>query len=205
MNTRKEMTGKRCGRLVVICEVGRDTSGNILWKCQCDCGKEAVVSGDKLRSGNTSSCGCYLREYREKGRRTHGKTHSRVYGIWQNMIQRCRNPKATKWAIYGGRGISVCERWRTFENFYEDMGDPPVGTSLDRIDSDGDYQKSNCRWATTDIQTRNKRDSRIIEFNGRKQNLVDWGIELEIDPNTLYTRLIRGWTIERAFTTPVKG
>ena len=205
MTLKKDMSGKRCGRLVVISESGRDLSGNVLWLCQCDCGKETTVSGDKLRSGNTTSCGCYMSELRKYMHVTHGKSKSRIYSIWQNMIQRCQNNKATKWNIYGGRGIVVCDRWKIFDNFYEDMGDPPDNTTLDRIDPNGNYEKDNCRWATTNVQTRNRRNNNIIEFNGKTQPITDWAKELKVDPNTLSTRLVRGWTVEKAFTTPVRG
>ena len=136
---------------------------------------------------------------------THGKCHTRIYSIWENMLQRCQNENNPKWDIYGGRGISISERWKTFKNFHDDMGDPPDDTTLDRIDPDGNYCKDNCRWATTQVQTRNKRNNRIIEFDGRKQVLQDWAKELKIDSNTLWGRLDQGWTVERAFTTPARG
>lgn len=198
------MTGQRCGRLIVLSESGRDSVGNVLWLCQCDCGKQTVTSGDKLRSGNTISCGCYMMERRKVMHVTHGKCHTRIYGIWQNMLQRCQNKNAAKWNIYGGRGITVCERWKTFQNFYEDMGDPPDGTTLDRIDSNGNYCKDNCRWATNDVQSRNRSANRILKLGDKEQVVTDWGKELGIDPNTLCSRLERGWTVERTLTTPVR-
>ncbi len=204
MARKKDMTGQRCGRLIVLSESGRDSVGNVLWLCQCDCGKQTITSGDKLRSGNTTSCGCYMMERRQVMHITHGKCHTRIYRIWQNMLQRCQNEKAAKWNIYGGRGITVCDSWKIFQNFYDDMGDPPDGTTLDRIDSNGNYCKENCRWATNDVQSRNRSANRILKFGDKEQVVTDWGKELNIDPNTLCTRLDRGWSIERALTTPVR-
>jgi len=122
------------------------------------------------------------------------------------MFQRCYNPNGTKYADYGGRGITVCDRWLKFENFYADMGDRPEGMEIDRFpDNDGNYEPGNCRWATRPEQMRNTRANRMITFQGRTQCLTDWANEIGVGCSTICTRLARGWSLERALTTPGKG
>jgi hypothetical protein len=135
-----------------------------LWRCVCDCGSGQLVLGESLRSGRTTSCGCWNRE-RVRGRFTkHGHAkpgnRTRAYQCWDGMRQRCSNPNCPAYPNYGGRGIRVCDDWEIFENFFADMGHPPRGRSLDRIDVNGNYEPSNCRWATILEQARNKRPTR---------------------------------------------
>jgi hypothetical protein len=119
------------------------------------------------------------------------------------MIQRCTNPKAFAYADYGGRGIKVCERWRTFTAFYEDMGDPPAGMSLDRINVDGDYCPENCRWATATVQGRNRRITTVLTYLGETRPLTEWAERMGIDYHAVHGRIKGGWTVEKALTTPV--
>jgi len=135
--------------------------------------------------------------------RKHGMYSTRTYKSWQSMKQRCDNPKDPSYPLYGGRGITYCYQWKSFETFYDEMGERPVGCSLDRIHNDGGYYKENCRWATSKQQTRNRRDTNKILFRGKKQCFLDWSRELGIARSTLYNRLKRGWSIEKAFSTPV--
>ena len=125
--------------------------------------------------------------------------HAPGYRTWQNMLQRCNNPKNSEYKNYLGRGIKVCSEWHDFAKFFADMGPLPQGMSLDRIDNNGDYCKVNCRWATTKEQSRNKRSNRILELNGEKLHAVDWAKKLGIDYSTLHKRLEK-WPIERALT-----
>ncbi len=147
-------------RFTKLTVVGRAISGNLgqpRWLCLCDCGAIKIIEGRSLRSGNTKSCGCLSTELSAKRWRTHGMTGTRTHRIWRNMKSRCYIPSTTHFAYYGGRGISVCEKWRnSFENFLSDMGVIPEGLSLDRIDPNGNYEPTNCRWSTPLIQGRNK-------------------------------------------------
>lgn len=150
----KDITGQKFGRLVAIEPIKKSNNSNIVWLCQCKCGNICEIRGDSLRGGDTESCGCLNRERHTK----HGMYGTPVYKILQNILQRCENPKNSAYKYYGGRGIKVCKRWHTFENFYEDVGDPPEGTTFDRWpDNDGDYEPSNWRWATRKEQMDNTR------------------------------------------------
>lgn len=166
MTKRVEMIGKTFGRLVVTEEAGRSKKMEVLWRCVCECGNEIVAGGVNLRRGNTKSCGCLRNDTASAMFSKHRKSGTRLYGIWNNMIHRCYNPKASSFKFYGGRGIRVCERWEIVDNFYNDMEEEYVNhvrlygeedTTLDRIDVNGDYEPSNCRWATRCQQSRNQR------------------------------------------------
>jgi hypothetical protein len=148
-----KMVGRRFGRLVVLSQAGRSNAGYIKWLCRCDCGKLSSVDGGNLRAGKQISCGCYNNENRGKAKITHGHTS------WQALRSRCFNPKNNRYAYYGARNITVCERWlNSFENFFADMGPKPGPSySIDRIDLDGNYEPGNCRWATPVEQRRNQR------------------------------------------------
>lgn len=127
----------------------------------------------------------------------------RVYSIWRGMINRTTDPKHIEWELYGGRGIKVCERWRTYQNFYDDMAPTyRIGLTLDRVDGNGGYELGNCRWATPALQARNKRNNRMITHDGRTHCLTDWAEELGIPVDTVYKRMQRGWSLERALFTP---
>ncbi len=197
-------TGEKFGRLTVISR-GENYRGNAQWVCRCDCGsaKRVVALGNDLRLGKVKSCGCWNAERIF----SHGQSRTPVYKVWQQMIQRCENPNHEAFHHYGGRGISVCARWHTFEGFIADMGMRPKGYSIDRYpDNDGNYQPDNCRWATTKQQLNNTRHNRVLELFGRKQLVSEWIEELGIKQPTLNARLnTYGWPIERALTEPVRS
>lgn len=156
-----DLTGSKFHRLTVIERVAQDGKGPVKWLCRCNCGKEIVVESYQLTTGGTKSCGC-LRVENFVGMSTkHGMRKAPEYNSWDAMIQRCCNPNTKRYHYYGGRGITVCERWRnSFENFYADMGPKPTPKhSIDRINNDGNYEPGNCRWATQSEQNFNTRRS----------------------------------------------
>ena len=194
----KDETGNRYGELTVI-EPVPDGSRRMKWRCRCDCGNVVVVLGIQLRSGNNKSCGC--RKFGRGHGEAYGKDRTAEYQCWQDMFQRCYNPRSTGFHNYGGRGITVCDRWRSYEHFLADMGRRPSGKhSIDRRDNDGNYEPGNCRWAVKVEQDNNRRTNRLITFKGKRQSLTQWARELGIHPNTLQNRLASGWTPERAFS-----
>jgi hypothetical protein len=135
-----------------------------MWLCQCECGNTVVVNGNALRRGNTRSCGCLQKDEASLRRRTHGMKGTPTYRSWVAMKNRCTNPRQDNYGRYGARGIAVCDRWLGeggFDAFLYDMGERPEGTTLDRIDPDGNYEPANCRWATAEEQERNKRPRRM--------------------------------------------
>lgn len=200
---KSNLIGFRSGALVVIESAGVKRIGEMhkeqLWKCICDCGSVAFVPTGKLTSNHTKSCGClqYI------GRPIHGQTGSREHNSWASMLQRCCNPKHNRYRIYGGRGIQVCERWRKFENFLEDMGPRPEGTSLDRINNDGNYEPSNCRWATDTDQSRNRSIVKSVCIDGVDRPIAEWAEIVGIDYGTIVSRIKRGMSPVLAITTPL--
>lgn len=176
-NRIKDLTGQRFGKLVVLGLHDRVMTpcGSIKTRfaCACDCGNKTITKRSNLVNGYTSSCGCMVREVLMKRNTTHGESDTRTYFAWKNMKMRCLNNKSRHFHRYGGRGISICERWMSFANFLTDMGRAQANMTIERIDNDGNYEPSNCRWATRKEQARNKSTTVRVEHNGQSISLVE--------------------------------
>jgi len=191
----KDETGNVYGKLTVIAFSGL-RSKYAYWSCHCECGNEVDARGTGLRYGSHQSCGCSYYK-------ANGLYHTAEHRAWSGLIQRCTNPKNPRFSEWGGRGISVCDRWRnSFLDFYEDMGPKPSPKhSIDRINNDGNYEPSNCRWATPRQQTLNSRHARYLTHNGETLCLADWARRTGIKRHTIAARLDKqGWSIAEALT-----
>jgi hypothetical protein len=206
--------GQRFGRLSIVAEESPKLVGTRSirrFRCKCDCGKTTVVNLQGLRAKTIKSCGCLRQELSSARNTTHGHTRgqhgkrtiSRSYSAWKQMRARCQRPAHAYFKHYGGRGIKVCERWQKFENFLADMGEPPQGTSLDRLNNDGDYEPANCAWRTQVEQMYNRRTTIHVLFQGERLSLRDWSERTGIPRATLHNRIVLlSWAPERALTTP---
>ncbi len=198
---RIDLTGQRFGKLLVLgfAEEQRGYASRFL--CLCDCGNKKVVMGQNIKSGSTASCGCrQIERGRELGRgqRKYSESQKSCLRSWKAMNSRCRNEKNVEYRNYGGRGIKICKRWNSFWKFYEDMGDRPKGTSLDRINNNGNYEPNNCRWATPLEQSRNTRKIRFVEWEGSKVPLGELCERLGLRKGTVGKRLDKGYSLEEA-------
>lgn len=187
MSARIDLSGQRFGRLTALSAA---SWGPTTWFCKCDCGTEITVRQGNIRNGHTQSCGCLLRE--NEANLTHGHTrgrkNSRTFGCYSNAKNRCFNPKNQRFADYGGRGIVMCDRWRdSFADFLEDMGECPQGKSLERKDVHGNYEPSNCKWATPAEQARNKRNNIIVEVDGGDMILKDFAALKGVEYHSLHS------------------
>lgn len=194
------MIGIKFNQLTVIKEVEK-IRGRIAYDCLCDCGKTLKVTGNAIKSGGTRSCGCLKKQ--NNGMRTHGMCKTRVYSIWCGIINRCCNKSDKVYYRYGGRGITVCDEWRSsFITFFNDMGIPPKGLTIERINNNQGYSKENCKWATYKEQARNTRHCRPLTYEGKTMLVLDWAKYLGINESSLRCRIGRlGWSIERALST----
>lgn len=191
MPKRIDLTGRKFGLWTVV-----RYAGNRQWLCRCSCGLEKNVSGNDIRSGNSSGCV----QCRSIGApKTHGASGTRLYTIWGLMKGRCYRPNHPDYQYYGGRGVTVCDRWRNnFENFRCDMGEPPVGMSIDRINNDGNYEPGNCRWATMKQQCRNRRTTKLILLNGELMSMKEASERLGVKYDAFSYRIRAGATAEEA-------
>lgn len=190
-----DLTGRKYGKLLVICRKASNSKGNSMWECKCDCGKITVVSSNRLRSGNTKSCGCTHGE-------SHGMANTRIYRIWQAIKNRCLNKNVKAYIYYGGRGITICEEWiKSFNAFYEWAISNGYADNLtiDRINVNGNYEPLNCRWVEMKTQNNNTRHNKFITKNGETHTITEWAEIIGIKPATLYARIyVYKWDIEKA-------
>lgn len=207
------LTGQRFGKLLVGEELPRYVTPRGMkhrqFACLCDCGKSTSVLAASLRAGRSRSCGCGISaagrlRYTHGASRgfSHGAKRQGEYNSWAQMRSRCNDPGANMFEHYGGRGIRVCARWESFEAFMLDMGPRPVGHSLDRIDVHGDYEPTNCRWADASTQANNTSRTVRITLDGVTQSLKQWTEARGLSYKMVSGRLKRGWTPERALSTP---
>lgn len=210
-----DMTGQKYGRLTVIsrAENATDRDGTIRtqWNCVCDCGTLITARGKDIRSGNTKSCGCMNREsiraFNFANKTTHGGRYTRLYKIWRGMKDRCYNDKLSYYARYGGRGIMVCKDWSddfqsfkewALENGYAD------NLTLDRIDVNGNYEPSNCRWVTMKEQGNNRRTNHTLTYNGEKKTISEWAEITGLSKGAIWHRIDMGWDVEATLTKPAR-
>lgn len=196
---RHDLTGRQFGLWTAIEYSGeKDKFGVLLWICRCQCGTQRPVKASNLRSGTSTNCGCQGRNFK------HGLTKTRTFKSWDSMRQRCLNPNDPTYHRYGARGISICERWSSFEAFLADMGERPDGTSLDRIKNDQGYEPGNCRWATPKEQQANRDVTLFITANGVRKTLREWAAELNVPPSTLQSRIAKGWQPDDVVSVPIR-
>lgn len=201
----QDLTGRRFGRLVVKEPVRRD-HGCIVWLCTCDCGASADVKAIKLTTGRTSSCGCFRRENSARMLFRHGGAGTPEHLAWQQMRRRCCKPGSKSYGDYGGRGITVCDKWmNSFEAFFADVGKrPSPGHTLDRIDVNGNYEPGNVRWATKIEQANNTRANRVLTVGGETMTMSQWARRVGRSAGLIHWRLNKGWTPESAVLKPVR-
>ena len=198
-----DITGQKFGRWLVL----NKSDKKHYFDCVCDCGVKRAVCVHNLLNGKSKSCGCYMKEQTSNATKTHGESKTRLYRIWSTMKSRCEIESQTSYKHYGGRGIKVCEEWHNYltfkkwalENNYTDY------LTLDRIDANGDYKPSNCRWVTMKKQANNTRANRIIVYDGVSQTLAEWSEITNINAETRGYRLNHGWSVDKALFTPVRS
>lgn len=202
-----DLTGQKFNRLTVLQLADVQNTKDLRWLCRCDCGKETTVQGNNLKSGLVKSCGCYRHDKAVADHTTHGGRRTRLYRTWYNIRRRCYDKNEIGYENYGGRGITVCDEWRNsfetfrdwaFANGYSD------DLTIDRVDVNGNYEPSNCRWATAKEQARNRRSNVPLTYNGETHLLIEWSEITDIPVSTIRDRYFKyNWTLERTLTEPL--
>jgi hypothetical protein len=199
-----DFSGLRFGRLTVVQRAFSRPRLGVFWLCSCDCGNSTTVRAAKLKNGHTVSCGCAKKRHGHAGNGEDVRP-SATYSSWTNVVARCTQSSNPAYAHYKKRGITICERWRTFANFLEDMGERPKGTTLDRWpNNNGNYEPGNCRWATKREQANNRVTNIRFEYRGQEHTLAELARASGQSKETLRVRLVRpgGWSVEDAVETP---
>lgn len=202
----EDFTGRRSGKLTAVRVHCVGSHGGVVWECVCDCGAKKLAAAHKLIGRRLRSCGCGRHKVKPPVRHGHALSgkESGTYASWSNMRYRVLNPNHPQHSDYGARGIKICARWDRFENFLFDMGERPKGTSLDRIDNDGNYEPGNCRWATSEERANNTRWNVFIEWRGERRSISQWAKKLGMSINVLHYRIRRlGMNMDDAVSTPV--
>lgn len=203
-----DLTGRHFGYWKVIKRCGNTKGGKPTWLCECKCGTNKIIRGDILKNGGSKSCGCMTKKLQDEKRVTHGKTGTRLYKIWNQMIQRTTNSKVRDYKYYGGRGITICKDWKeSFEVFHKWANENGYAENLtiDRIDNSKGYQPDNCRWTTRKEQSNNTRYNHYLTYHGKTKTITDWAKDTGIKRCVLYERINKlGWDAQKALTTEVK-
>jgi len=197
------MIGKKFGKWTVL-RFSHQYDKYLYWECRCKCRKTRIIKENDLKSGCITFCRCKTAKNLQSRYDMHGKSSWPECKVWRGMKSRCNDKDNPNFVYYGGRGISVCKSWqRSFENFINDMGRRPSSDySIDRIDNDGNYEPNNCRWATAAVQANNRRNSRILTFDGKSLNVKQWAKTTEISYYEILRRLNEGWPVEQALYAP---
>jgi hypothetical protein len=196
-----DITGQVFTQWTVLSWAGSKGTAGQLWLCRCTCGTERIVIGSSLKKGLSKSCGCTSKNWC----RTHMMGKTPEYYAWAAMLQRCYNPNNSFYKRYGARGITVCERWKnSFADFYSDMGAKPANTSIDRIDNNGNYEPSNCRWATQKAQLANREITKKLEVDGRRTALSELAESAGLSRKSVNARINAGWSVEDALNKPMR-
>ena len=202
----ENLTGQKFGRLIVL-ERAIKKGKNAYWLCECNCPEhtKVIVSSSHLTKEHTRSCGCLKKEIVKIASRTHGMSHTRLNRIWRGMRKRCYNSKNKQYKNYGGRGITVCEEWQEFQPFYDwaMANGYKDDLTIERIGTNGNYEPSNCKWATQKEQQNNRRNNHLVKYNGEEKTIAQLANEYGLNYQTLLRRLQKGWTIESALTAPL--
>lgn len=205
MRRMMDLTDRKFNMLTAIRPVSRTAAGNVVWECICDCGNKSTAQGSMLKNGSIRSCGCQIVPGVKKANTTHGMRYKRLYRTWINMKSRCLNNKHKSYSDYGGRGISVCEEWIiSFQAFMEwALSNGYKDTlTIERIDTNGNYVSSNCRWATTKEQGSNKRNIRFLVIKGESRSISEWAELSGISKSTIRSRLQIGLKGESLLLSP---
>lgn len=203
-----DLSGKRFGKLTAIKIAGMTQNRKTMWLCKCDCGNLCKVIRGHLLNGHTKSCGCIKTEKAKVMFTKHGKCNSKLYHVWASMKQRCCDSGCKSYKNYGGRGIKLCKEWLDFQTFYDwaMLTGYRNGLTIDRIDNNGNYEPSNCRWVTVKVQNENKRSNIFITYKNQTKTLNEWSEDIGIPYKTLWNRVqTLRWNVYEALEKPSRG